>query len=223
MSDSSQSAADWVHRTILNTIRYLLTTSVIDRGALADFSAKPPDDVYLPAALPEVLDECATVIGQIAATGAFDDETRLRLSILDSRLRVRMQVDPQSDGAFAVWAMEIVEGLGQRGCVALVSGINASSDQRAIPGPVRLTVDRVLALAGDSASVRVLTDGVEDYLSLSFSPLVSAELIEAVRSTGLVSGESVTLADCILDLDFGPEAEDTVVTLVTSRPCQFNV
>ena len=94
-----------------------------------------------------MLDECATVIGQIAATGAFDDEARRHLSILDSRLRVRMQVDPQSDGAFAVWAMEIAEGIGQRGCVALVTGINASSDQRAIPGSVRSIVDQVLALA----------------------------------------------------------------------------
>lgn len=94
-----------------------------------------------------MLDECATVIGQLAATGAFDDEARRRLSILDSRLRVRMQVDPQSDGAFAVWAMEIVEGICQRGCVALVTGINASSDQRAIPGSVRSIVDQVLALA----------------------------------------------------------------------------
>ena len=47
MSDMSQTTADWLHRTALNTIRYLLTTSHIDRGALAEFSVTPPENVEL--------------------------------------------------------------------------------------------------------------------------------------------------------------------------------
>jgi hypothetical protein len=223
VADQSQRTAEWIHRTTLNTIRYLLTTSVIDRGALASFFAERPDDVYLPADLLALLDECSIAIDQVAGVGALDESARRRLTILDSRLRVRMQVDLQSGGAFVAWAMEIVEALAQRECVAYVTGIHGSADRRPIDAAVRSVIDALLVGADDTVSVRVLTDGAEDFLSLIFSSPITAEFIAAVRSTGLVLGESLTLADCILDLDFGPEVEDTVVTLVTSRPCQFIV
>ncbi|CAB4915723.1 unannotated protein [freshwater metagenome] len=218
MSDLSQTTSDWLHRTALNTIRYLLTTSHIDRGALADFSVTPPENVELGEGALAVLGECAVLVEQIAAAGELNDQARSRLGILESLLRVHMQVDQKSDGAFAVWAMEIVENLAARDCVAQVTSINASTDQRAIPGPVRLVVDRVLALAVDSASVRVLTDGVEDYLSATLQVTSSRQSIEdAVCVAGLPLGKTYEIEGCVLDLDVEPTSPGNLVTLVVSR------
>ena len=218
MSDLSQTTSDWLHRTALNTIRYLLTTSHIDRGALADFSVTPPENVELSEGALAVLGECAVLVEQIAAAGELNDQARSRLGILESLLRVHMQVDQKSDGAFAVWAMEIVENLAARDCVAQVTSINASTDQRPISPAVRLIVDRVLALAVDSASVRVLTDGVEDYLSVAFPDTGSQSRIEEVmRAAGLVLGGSFQVEGHVVDLDVEPTGPGNLVTLVVSR------
>ena len=218
MSDMSQTTADWLHRTALNTIRYLLTTSHIDRGALAEFSVVPPADVEVSEGALAVLGECAVLVEQIAAAGELNDQSRSRLGILESLLRVHMQVDQSGDGAFAVWAMEIVEDLAARDCATQVMGIKASSDQRPISPAARLIVDQVLTLVSDRASVRVLTDGVEDYLSVAFPDTGSQSRIEEVmRAAGLVLGGSFQVEGHVVDLDVEPTSPGNLVTLVVSR------
>ena len=218
MSDMSQTTADWLHRTALNTIRYLLTTSHIDRGALDEFSVVPPADVEVSEGALAVLSECAVLVEQIAAVGELNDQARSRLGILESLLRVHMQVDQSGGGAFAVWAMEIVEDLAARDCATQVMGIKASSDQRPIAPAARLIVDQVLTLVSDRASVRVLTDGVEDYLSVAFPYTGSQSRIEEVmRAAGLVLGGSFQVEGHVVDLDVEPTSPGNLVTLVVSR------
>lgn len=178
----------------------------------------PPANVEVSEGALAVLDECVVLVEQIAQEGELNDQVRRRLGILESLLRVHMQVDQKSDGAFAVWAMKVVEDLAARDCVTQVTSIKASSDQRAIPGPVRLIVDRVLALAVDSASVRVLTDGVEDYLSAALEVTSSPQSIEdAVCVAGLPLGKTYEIEGCVLDVDVEPVSLGNIVTLVVSR------
>jgi hypothetical protein len=140
------------------------------------------------------------------------------LGILESLLRVHMQVDQSGDGAFAVWAMEVVEDLAARDCATQVMGIKASSDQRPISPAARLIVDQVLTLVSDRASVRVLTDGVEDYLSVAFPDTGSQSRIEEVmRAAGLVLGGSFQVEGHVVDLDVEPTSPGNLVTLVVSR------
>jgi hypothetical protein len=64
----------------------------------------------------------------------------------------------------------------------------------------------------------VLTDGVEDYLSVAFPDTGSQSRIEEVmRAAGLVLGDSFQVEGNVVDLDVEPTSPGNLVTLVVSR------
>jgi len=169
--------------------------------------------VDINAELHDVVQEAVALIGAIAEGAPVDDEMRERLRLVDGQIRADMQVDPQGAGAFAVLAKSIVDSCAERGVIATVKGINASVDQRAVDSSALDIVYRLIQGADTRLAVQVISNGQEDFLSISLNA-------RALTSAGLKPGTTSTFGDCILDadLDEAKDGKTQTATVVLSRP-----
>jgi hypothetical protein len=165
------------------------------------------------AELHDVVQEAVSLISAIADGAPVDSEMRERLRLVDGQIRADMQVDPQGAGAFAVLAKSIVDSLAERGVIATVKGINSSSDHRAIDAAALDVVYRLIEAAHTRLAVQVISNGQEDFLSVSLDA-------RALTAAGLKPGSTSTLGDCVLDadLDETTEGKTQTATVVLSRP-----
>ena len=171
--------------------------------------------VDINAELHDVVREAVSLIGAIAAGAEVDIEMRERLRLVDGQIRADMQVDPQGAGAFAVLAKSLVDSLAERGVIATVKGINSSTDHRAIDEAALGVVYRLLSAVGTRSSVQVISNGQEDFLSMS----VDAQTLSVA---GLKPGTTSTFGDCVIDVDLDEvtEGKAQTATVVLSRPVQ---
>jgi hypothetical protein len=165
------------------------------------------------AELHDVVQEAVSLISAIADGAPVDSEMRERLRLVDGQIRADMQVDPQGAGAFAVLAKSIVDSLAERGVIATVKGINSSSDHQAIDAAALDVVYRLIEAAHTRLAVQVISDGREDFLSVSLDA-------RALTAAGLKPGSTSILGDCVLDadLDETKEGKTQTATVVLSRP-----
>ena len=159
------------------------------------------------AELHDVVQEAVSLIGAIADGAPVDSEMRERLRLVDGQIRADMQVDPQGAGTFAVLAKSIVDSLAERGVIATVKGINSSSDQRPIDEAALNVVYRLLSAVATQASVQVISNGQEDFLSMG----VDAHVLAVA---GVKPGSTTTLGDCMLDVDLDDAAEGRAHTAI---------
>jgi hypothetical protein len=169
--------------------------------------------VDINAELHDVVQEAMALIGAISEGASVDDEMRERLRLVDGQIRADMQVDPQGAGAFAVLAKSIVDSCAERGVIATVKGIHASVDQRAVDSSALDIVYRLIQGADTRLAVQVISNGQEDFLSISLNA-------RALTSAGLKPGTTSTFGDCILDadLDDAKDGKTQTATVVLSRP-----
>ena len=156
--------------------------------------------VDINAELHDVVQEAVSLIGAIAAGG---------------QIRADMQVDPQGAGAFAVLAKSIVDSLAERGVIATVKGINSSTDHRPIDEAALGVIYRLLSAVATRSGVQVISNGQEDFLSMS----VDAQTLSVA---GLKPGTTSTFGDCVIDVDLDEvtEGKAQTATVVLSRPVQ---
>jgi hypothetical protein len=168
--------------------------------------------VDINAQLHDVVQEAVSLISEIADGAEVDSEMRERLRLVDGQIRADMQVDPQGAGAFAVLAKSIVDSLAERGVIATVKGINSSSDQRPIDEAALDVVYRLVSAIARRSSVQVITNGREDFLSISVDS-------RSLAAAGLKPGTTRTFADCMIDVDLNEVTEDDAptATVVLSR------
>jgi hypothetical protein len=164
------------------------------------------------AELHDVVQEAVSLISAIADGAPVDSEMRERLRLVDGQIRADMQVDPQGAGAFAVLAKSIVDSLAERGVIATVKGINSSSDQRPIDEAALNVVYRILSAIATRSGVQVITNGQEDFLSMSVDP-------QTLAVAGLKPGTTSTFGDCMIDVDLDEvtEGRAPTATVVLSR------
>jgi hypothetical protein len=97
-------------------------------------------------------------------------EPRLRrlLQVVEGRIRIAVQVDPQTSGAFAMLAQELVDRAAAREIPIDVRLIEASSSIESVDPAV---VDFIIEILADSwpelATLSVFSDDDDDYLSLT--------------------------------------------------------
>ena len=171
--------------------------------------------VDINAELHDVVQEAVSLIGAIAAGAEVDIEMRERLRLVDGQIRADMQVDPQGAGAFAVLAKSIVDSLAERGVIATVKGINSSTDHRPIDEAALGVIYRLLSAVATRSGVQVISNGQEDFLSMS----VDAQTLSVA---GLKPGTTSTFGDCVIDVDLDEvtEGKAQTATVVLSRPVQ---
>jgi hypothetical protein len=164
------------------------------------------------AELQDVVQEAVALIGAISEGAPVDEAMRERLRLVDGQIRADMQVDPQGAGAFAVLAKSIVDSLAGRGVIATVKGINSSADHRDIDASALDVVYRLLEAAGTRFAVQVISNGQEDFLSISLDA-------RALTAAGLKPGSMNAFGDCMLDVDLNDvqEGKTQTATVVLSR------
>lgn len=162
-----------------------------------------------------LVQEAVTLVGAIAEGAVVDRQMRERLLLVDGQIRAHMQVDPLGAGAFAVLARSIVDSASERGVIMTVKGINASADQRVIDSSALDVVYRLVDAADRRMSIQVISNGQEDFLSMSLSA-------RALSSTLLTGGTTHPFGDCLLDVDISDavEGKTQTATVVLSRLVQ---
>lgn len=162
--------------------------------------------------LHDVVQEALELIGAVAAGAEVDTRMRERLRLVDGQIRADMQVDPQGSGAFAVLAKSIVASLAERGVIATVKGITSSADQRPIDSEALALVYRLIDAASARVSVQVITNGSEDFLSITLTA-------RALDDCGVKPGTTTMRGDCVIDADLDEVAEGKAqtATVVLSR------
>ena len=118
-------------------------------------------------------------------------EPRLRrlLQVVEGRIRIAVQVDPQTSGAFAILAQEIVERAADREIPIDVRLIEASSSVETIDPAL---IDFIIEILADSwpelATLSVFSDGGDDYLTLT-ARVTPSHAGESVRTFGRTTVE----------------------------------
>lgn len=178
-------------------------------------SSRATAAIDINAALHDVVQEAVSLISAIANGAEVDSEMRERLRLVDGQIRADMQVDPQGAGAFAVLAKSVVDALAERGVITTVKGINSSTDQRPIDEAALGVIYRLLSAVATRSGVQVISNGQEDFLSMSVDP-------QALAVAGLKPGTTSTFGDCVIDVDLDEAAEGKAetATVVLSRPVQ---
>jgi hypothetical protein len=178
-------------------------------------SSRATAAIDINAALHDVVQEAVSLISAIANGAEVDSEMRERLRLVDGQIRADMQVDPQGAGAFAVLAKSLVDALAERGVITTVKGINSSTDQRPIDEAALGVIYRLLSAVATRSGVQVISNGQEDFLSMSVDP-------QALAVAGLKPGTTSTFGDCVIDVDLDEAAEGKAetATVVLSRPVQ---
>ena len=147
--------------------------------------------------------EALRLLGTIAAGAEVDADMRHELERVDSRIRAGIQVDPQSDGAFAVMAKSLVDDMSRIGRSVNVRSITASADRRRLPLQVQDALYRMLAAStGVTPIIHVFSDGEEDHLSLVVSR-------SGLDDAGLHPGETRAIDDVSIEVDDDPASGDT--------------
>ncbi|MCX6433265.1 MAG: hypothetical protein NTX29_10910 [Actinobacteria bacterium] len=158
--------------------------------------------------------EAIRLLGTIAAGAEADAGMRRELELVDGRIRAGIQVDPLSDGAFAVLAKSLVDDASRIGRSVNVRSITASADRRELPLPVQRTVYRLLAASGDVVPViQAFSDGKEDHLSLVVTR-------SGLRDAGLLPGETRVVDDVSIEVDddlASGDADHDYAVLVSRR------
>lgn len=161
--------------------------------------------------LKSIVDLAMKDLNAIAQGAELDDERRAALEAVDSRIRAAIQVDPQSDGAFAVWAQALVEEAAAVGVRVDVSGLGSSSRQAQLPIQVQRLVYSVLVDRGAGVPrLRAFTDDVVDVLSVAVDR-------GAIARAGLRVPSTLRFEDVMIELE--PDDADRVLCVV-SRPVQ---
>jgi hypothetical protein len=141
-----------------------------------------------------------------------DVDTRNRLEQLDGRIRVGIQVDPQSDGSLAVLAKVLVDEAADQGVRVSVRAITCSHDSRPVPREVARLLYRILVTPVRMAPrLQVFTDGEEDHLSVLTER-------SALRAAGVVPGVSLELGGVVVEVDDEAEDDDGRYAILVSRP-----
>ncbi len=158
--------------------------------------------------------EAIRLLGTVAAGAEVDAGMRRDLERVDGRIRAGIQVDPQSDGAFAVLAKSLVDDASRSGRSVNVRSITASTDGRDLPLPVERILYRLLAAPGDTAPViQAFSDGEEDHLSLVVTRT-------GLRDAGLLPGETRVVDDVSIEVDddlASGDADHEYAVLVSRR------
>jgi hypothetical protein len=159
-----------------------------------------------------VVQEAVALMGAIAEGADVDEQMAERLRLVDGRIRANMQVGPQGSGAFALLAKSIVDHMASRGRAVMVKAINSSPDLRPLPQSALEVVEQLIYGSQGRVSVQVITDGHEDFLSVTVS---ASALIPA----GLKAGTSTSWNDCMLDIEVTDEdgGGSGTATVVLSR------
>jgi anti-sigma regulatory factor (Ser/Thr protein kinase) len=148
------------------------------------------------------------IIDQLAHGADFDDEARKQVACLEGLIRATIQVDPLSSGEFALVAASLVNSAFSECIPVRVGTLLSSQDTAPLSDDVKNAL-RDAILSQQSITLRTLTDGINDYLSLEFTDTgspVSAPL-EALRE----------LQNLDVDIDVSRHHGDNTIMTV-SRP-----
>ena len=161
--------------------------------------------------LKDIVDQAMVQLSAIANGTELSDARRIDLEKIDSRIRAAIQVDPQSDGAFAVWVQSLVEEVATLGVHVDVAGLASSRDHTQVPIQVQRLLYAILAQPTSRAPIlRAFTDDVDDYVSLGTDA-------GAIQRAGFKVPHTMRIQDVVVELE--PESEDgEKVTVLVSRP-----
>lgn len=165
--------------------------------------------IDLNAHLKDIVDQAMDQLGAIADGAELDDSRRVELEKLDSRIRAAIQVDPQSDGAFAVWVQSLVEEVASLGVRVDVAGLASSRNHTSLPIQAQRLVYAILAQPTSRVpKLRAFTDDVDDYVSLSTDA-------GAIQRAGFRVPYTTRFENVLVELE--PD-DDEKVTVLVSRP-----
>jgi hypothetical protein len=140
--------------------------------------------------LRELVSQALQLLIAASEQDTLDPHLRRLLQVVEGRIRIAVQVDPQTSGAFALLAQTLVERAADREIPVDVRLIEASNSLETVDPEV---VEFIIAMLADSwpelATLSVFSDGGDDYLSLT-ARLNRSHDVESVRRFGAVTVET---------------------------------
>ena len=139
--------------------------------------------------LDSAVNEGRRVLGAIAEGSVGESEGKSALVMVDSRIRMLMQVEPDRAGAMTLLAGNVIDAALRSGATVNVRSLAGSTDRSPLPaslGPVLCAL--VTHEANTELVVQVFSDGTSDYLSITLQRVpdrIRRDLQEAVRGSRL--------------------------------------
>lgn len=151
------------------------------------------------------------LLGRVVMGAEVQGSLRESLELVEGRIRSAIQVDPERNGAFAVFTRQLVEESALVGVRLHVRTLVSSQDHRPLPADLERTIHRLLEVpAAQPLSVQTFTDGVEDHISIE----VTQGALEVV---GLGLGGEQRFDDVVLQVELADEDLSNCLIII-SRP-----
>ena len=148
------------------------------------------------------------IIDRLARGADLDTNSRHQVACLEGLIRATIQVDPASSGEFAQVAARLVNVAFSQSIPVRVGVLISSENAEPLDPDLVLALESVIR-SHESITLRALTDGVEDHLSLELTgPREGADV--ALSGLGRVVAPG-------LDIVVGEEVDNAVIVMV-SRP-----
>ena len=162
------------------------------------------------------VDEATELLTRVAEGGSLDNSSRLRLEVVDAKIRAAIQVDPAFAGGFARSVKRVVDLAASIGVPVSVRAISPSSDPRPLPPGFE---DLLASAIGNTTTLRptiqVFNDGRNDFISIMIDG-------EGLAAAGLESTTSVTVNDVDLHvMEEDEQDEITAFSVLVSRPAEI--
>ena len=156
------------------------------------------------------------LLGRVVMGAQVKGALRESLELVDGRIRSAIQVDPDRNGAFAVFTRQLVEDSALIGVPLHVRTLVSSQDHRPLPADLERTVHHLIEVPSvQPLSIQAFTDGVEDHISIEVSQ-------EALKVVGLELGSEQHFEDIALQVESADEGTIHCVVIL-SRPIKVLV
>lgn len=135
------------------------------------------------------------IIDRLARGADLDANSRHQVACLEGLIRATIQVDPASSGEFAQVAARLVNVAFSQSIPVRVGVLISSENAEPLDPDLVLALESVIR-SQESVTLRTLTDGVEDHLSIELTDMGSdaVHALEALRRQG-TGGVVVDVAD----------------------------
>jgi anti-sigma regulatory factor (Ser/Thr protein kinase) len=108
------------------------------------------------------------IIDRLAQGAELDESSRHQVACLEGLIRATIQVDPATSGEFAQVAARLVNAAFSQSIPARVGTLLSSANAEPLDPEVMLALETAIR-SQEAVTLRTLTDGVEDHLSLELS------------------------------------------------------
>lgn len=193
----------------IGTRRYARATeaSMLEREAMQREAIRANSALAINQHLNACVAQAEDIIERVASGADFDAPTRHEVTCLEGLIRATIQVDPTSSGEFAQAAARLVNTAFSQSTPVRVGTLMSSSDSRPVSAAVMHQLEAAISAYG-AATVRALTDGTRDHLSIELThPKADAD--------GIVSGlRTMSVDDLSVEVS---EDGDHCVVIVTRR------